>query len=148
MYKNIKKLFQTLKIEPEESFAPDDHRVMVAALLVHVMAIDGAVSEAEREKLKILVKNGFGLDEEETDELIIEAEARDREAVDLYGFTSLIKRALNEDGRLRVIEMLWDIAAVDGKIDEFEYNIIWRIAELIGVSSRERVLLKKKIKAG
>jgi uncharacterized tellurite resistance protein B-like protein len=110
------------------------------------MAIDGVVTDAERQKLKSLVKSAFDLDEQETAELIAEAERRDNEAIDLYNFTSLIKRALDEEGRLRLIEMLWDIAFADGIIDEFEYNVIWRIAELIGVSSRNRVLLQKKIK--
>ena len=147
MFGNIKKLFQALPSNETQTFAPDDHRVMVAALLVHVMAADGSVTDKERLKLQALLESGFGLSSDETAGLITEAERRDNEAVDLYGFTSVIKRALDEEGRLRLIEMLWDMAFADGHVDEFEYNVIWRIAELIGVSTRNRVLLQKRIGA-
>jgi uncharacterized tellurite resistance protein B-like protein len=147
MLGNIRRFFASLPLNEQQSFAPDDHRVMAAALLVHVMTIDGIAADKERQKLAALVKSGFGLSDAETAELIAEAERRDREAVDLYGFTSLIKRALDEDGRARLIEMLWDMAFADGKVDEFEYNVIWRIAELIGISGRNRVLLQQKVKA-
>jgi uncharacterized tellurite resistance protein B-like protein len=145
MLGNIKKFFASLPQDEKQNFAPDDHRVMVAALLVHVMAADGKVTDTENRKLKALLQSGFGLSDDETASLITEASLRDNEAVDLYGFTSVIKRALDEDGRLRLIEMLWDIAFADGHVDEFEYNVIWRIAELIGISSRNRVLLKEKV---
>jgi hypothetical protein len=41
--------------------------------------------------------------------------------------------------------MLWDIAYADGVADEFEENTIWRIAELLGVSTRDRVLLRQRV---
>ena len=54
-------------------FAHDDYRLAAAALLVHAAAIDGNVSDAEREKLHVLIKQQFGLDEATTDELVVEA---------------------------------------------------------------------------
>lgn len=145
MLVNIRRFFAALPQNEKHDFAPDDHRVMVAALLVHVMAIDGSVTDSERKKLNALLTEGFDLNDDETAALIGEAEQRDKEAVDLYSFTSVIKRSLSEDGRSRLIEMLWDMASADGRVDEFEYNVIWRIAELIGVSSRERVKLRQKV---
>ena len=41
--------------------------------------------------------------------------------------------------------MLWEIAFADGSVDEFEENTIWRIAELLGVSTRDRVLLRQRV---
>src|ERR1700730_6840619 len=43
----------------------------------------------------------------------------------------------------KIVEMLWDIAFADGLVDEFEENTIWRIAELLGVSARDRVLRQR-----
>ena len=67
----------------------------------------------------------------------------DLESVDLYAFTSVLKRRLDAEGRRKVIEMMWQVVFADGQADEFEDNIIWRVAELLGVSNRERVLLKQ-----
>jgi uncharacterized tellurite resistance protein B-like protein len=34
---------------------------------------------------------------------------------------------------------------VDGRVSEFESNIIWRTADLIGVSSRQRIELRQRV---
>jgi hypothetical protein len=41
--------------------------------------------------------------------------------------------------------MMWKIAYADGSVNEFEDNIIWRVADLLGVSSRQRVELRRQI---
>jgi uncharacterized tellurite resistance protein B-like protein len=39
--------------------------------------------------------------------------------------------------------MMWRMVFADGRADEFEDNIVWRVAELLGVPARDRMLLKK-----
>jgi uncharacterized tellurite resistance protein B-like protein len=129
----------------EKSFAEDDYRLAAAALLVHVAAADGETDDAERRRLKTVIEERFGLDDAATARLIEKAEESDRDAVDFYQFTSVLKRALDEDGRLKVVEMMWDIAFADGEIHEFEENTVWRVAELLGVSTRDRVLLRQRV---
>jgi uncharacterized tellurite resistance protein B-like protein len=34
---------------------------------------------------------------------------------------------------------------VDERVSEFESNIIWRIADLLGVSSRQRIELRQRV---
>jgi uncharacterized tellurite resistance protein B-like protein len=126
-------------------FAENDYRVAAAALLVHAAAIDGDMSEIERDKLHAVVKRRFDLDEAATDELVSEATEAEHQAVDLYHFTSLINRSVDEDGRRRMVEMMWEIAYADGKVSEFEDNLIWRAADLLGISSRERIELRQRV---
>jgi uncharacterized tellurite resistance protein B-like protein len=126
-------------------FGHNDYRLAAAALLVHAAAIDGDISDVERHKLHILIKQQFDLDETTTDELLAEATEAENESIDLYHFTSLINRSLDEDGRRRVVEMMWEIAYADGRVDEFENNLIWRAADLLGVSSRERIELGHRV---
>jgi uncharacterized tellurite resistance protein B-like protein len=52
---------------------------------------------------------------------------------------------LDQDGRKQIIEMLWEIAMADRVVHEFESNLVWRVAELLGVSARDRVLLRKTV---
>ena len=65
-----------------------------------------------------------------------DAEAREQEAVDLYRFTSVLCAGLDQEGRQRIIEMLWEMAMADCLVHEFEANLVWRAAELLGVSTR------------
>jgi uncharacterized tellurite resistance protein B-like protein len=44
--------------------------------------------------------------------------------------------------------MLWEIVYADGKVSEFEDNLIWRAADLLGISSRERVELRRQVAGG
>jgi uncharacterized tellurite resistance protein B-like protein len=128
-------------------FADNDYRLAAAALLVHAAAIDGVVSDIERERLHAIIKRWFELDDAATDELLSAATTAEQESIDLYHFTSLLGRSLDEEGRLRVIEMMWEIAFADGRVTEFEDNMIWRAADLLGVSTRERVELRQRVAA-
>ena len=113
-------------------FADNDYRLAAAALLVHAAAIDGDISDIERDRLHAVIKRRFDLDEAATDELVGEATEAEQEAVDLYHFTSLLNRSLDEDGRRRIVEMMWEIVYADGRVTEFEDNLIWRAADLLG----------------
>jgi uncharacterized tellurite resistance protein B-like protein len=128
-------------------FAENDYRLAAAALLVHAAAIDGVISDIERERLHAIIKRWFDLDEAATNELLNAATAAEQQAIDLYHFTSLLDRSLDEDGRRRVVEMMWEIVFADGRVSEFEDNLIWRAADLLGVSTRERVELRQRVAA-
>ena len=65
--------------------------------------------------------------------------------MDLYHFTSVIMRSVDEEGRLRIIEMMWELVYADGQVSEFEDNVVWRAADLLGISSRDRIDLKHKV---
>lgn len=130
-----------------DRFDHNDYRLAAAALLIHISMIDGETSPRERESLHAVLKREFSLDDETTDELIEAATAADREAVDLYSFTSLLNRSLNEEGRRRIVEMMWQIVFADGRMNEFEDNIVWRASDLLGVSARDRVELRRTVSA-
>jgi uncharacterized tellurite resistance protein B-like protein len=121
-----------------------DYQLAAAALLVHIASIDGDFDADEQARIQQLVEARFGLEPAEASALIHDAWESEREAVDLYRFTSVLKRRLDEDGRKQVIGMLWDMAHADGAVHEFEENVVWRVAELLGVSTRERVELRRE----
>jgi uncharacterized tellurite resistance protein B-like protein len=52
---------------------------------------------------------------------------------------------VNEEGRLRIVEMMWELAYADGQVSEFEDNVVWRAADLLGISSRDRIDLKHRV---
>jgi uncharacterized tellurite resistance protein B-like protein len=126
-------------------FADDDYRLAAAALLVHAAAIDGEVSQSEGEKLRTVLMKNFTLDDAATTELIEKATAVERESVDLYHFTQALNRSLDEAGRARIVAMMWEIVYADGRRDELEDNLVWRAADLLGVSPRERIELRRHI---
>ena len=147
MLEEIRRLFAELHGggKHRNHFDADDYRVAAAALLVHVATLDHDLTGPVRQKLGALLMAQFSLTEALTDELIAAAVAADRDAVDFYHFTHLLMRTLDEQGRLRVVEMLWKMAFADGSISEFEDNVVWRVADLLAVSPRERIALRRQI---
>jgi uncharacterized tellurite resistance protein B-like protein len=112
-----------------------------------VISLDGEPSEIEKRKLHSLLESGFKLDPGTADQLIASATRVEGEAVDLYHFTSVIMRSVNDEGRLRIVEMMWELVYADGQVTEFEDNVVWRAADLLGVSSRDRIELKHRVAA-
>jgi hypothetical protein len=54
-------------------------------------------------------------------------------------------RSVNDEGRLRIVEMMWELVYADGQVSEFEDNVMWRAADLLAVSSRDRIDLKHRV---
>lgn len=145
IFDKISNLFEKATFESE---GEDDLRRAIAVLIVHACAIDGEVDEREKLRRDEILTARFGLSDGELAEVVADAKKKDREATDLYRFTSVITKHLDQDGRKDVIKMLWEIVLADGRIDAYESNLVWRLAELIGVSTRDRVNLRKEVEAG
>jgi uncharacterized tellurite resistance protein B-like protein len=133
--------------KPPQEFDDNDYRVAVAALLVNAATVDGGMSDPERDRLADMLKRRFGLDDAAAEDLIGQATVAEREATDLYRFTSLLMRKLDDKARARTVEMMWQIVYTDGSVTEFESNLIWRTSDLLGVSSEERIALRQRVAA-
>jgi uncharacterized tellurite resistance protein B-like protein len=118
-----------------------------AALLTRVATVENEMSELRRKKLFTVLMFGFGLDDLTTARLIEESAAAERKAIDLYHFTRPLNEVLDAEGRRQTVRMMWEIVYADGNANEFEANIIWRAADLLGVSSRQRVELRQQMAA-
>jgi uncharacterized tellurite resistance protein B-like protein len=64
--------------EEKPHFDADDERLALAALMIHCMSIDGAISGAERDKLRSVLSGSFGLDGADLDLLIADAQRPSR----------------------------------------------------------------------
>ena len=128
------------------SDAPDEDerlRVATAALMVRVIEADGKVTETERAELRRALTEATGLDDAELDALAEAGRAADHGATDLYEHTSLIRRAVDMEMRVRLVGMLYELAFADDELHEGEDATVERIASLLGVDPRDRVLARK-----
>lgn len=131
--------------DQDRAFDDSDYRLAATALLIHVVSLDGQPTAAEQRKLHSLIESHFGLDRGTADRLIADATEVEGEAVDLYHFTSIIMRSLDEEGRKRIVRMMWELVYADGEVTEFEDNVVWRASDLLGISQRDRIDLKHAV---
>ncbi|BCH57941.1 hypothetical protein RvVAR0630_05650 [Agrobacterium vitis] len=145
MLERLNTFFQSfIAGEQDNEFDGNDTRVLIVALCFQVMEADGTISAAERKSLKKSIKDHYDLDRSKIDALLEAGQQAESEAVDYYRFTSELKRRLNENQRLELVSVLWDIVYADGMRNEMEDHILWRVADLLGVSDRDRILARQK----
>ena len=149
MLRSIKTLFVDLvgNVRPRNQTEGYNSCLATAALLRRVATVHNEMSEARRKKLYTVLKSNFGLDDHTTAQLIEESVAVDRKAIDLYHYTRQLNEVIADEGRRLTVQMMWEIVYADGNANELEANIIWRAADLLGVSSRQRVELRQRVSA-
>ena len=148
MFGSLKNLIASLAGDARlQKFDDKDCQPATAALLIRVATVDSEMSEARRQKLRTVLKSHFGLDDPAVVQLIRDATEAAQSAVDLYHFTRQLNGVLDNAGRQCIVKMMWQVVYVDGRANEFESNIIWRTADLLGVSSRQRIELRQLVAA-
>lgn len=125
----------------------DDFQLSAVALMVHAARIDGFYSAEEAKVMHGQIQKHFSINEEEASILIKDADSAEREAIDLYKFTSKLNDELDNDGRKEIVRLLWKIVLADNEITPFEDNLVWRVSELLGVSTNDRIALREQVKS-
>lgn len=145
MFDTITKLFG--RETGDSSGADDGLALATAALLVQVSKADGDFSGAERAELTANLQGHFGLAEDVAAEILERAEKSQEDATCLYAFTRTITNELDQDERQAIVKLLWRVAYADNHIDNFEANVLAKVSGLLGVSPRDRVMLKHEVEA-
>ena len=118
--------------------------ISIAALLVHSAKIDQSYTEKE----KTIIKNALiemGADESNLDEIIKDAELKEKDSNQILEFTKEVKNK-NVDEKKIVIEALWRIIYSDENADIYETNLMRRLSGLLYLDPKIVGDLKEKIK--
>jgi len=125
------------------SFEATELQIAVSKILVRTAKIDDEFHILEEQKILDLLSKYFSLNDADAKNLMEIGVNEEKSATDLYAYTNTIKKSLDLIERKKIIEMMWQIIVTDDNFDPYENNLVWRVAELIGISTRERVQIKK-----
>lgn len=134
MLDTIREFFQSSMSHPED---PDpavrerDLRLAACALLLELAYADDDFSEAEREHLREAVRRQWALDHHQADELIRMAERQRARAVDLWQFTTLIRRHYSLGQKMVLAETMWGLVYSDGELASREDYLMRKISKLL-----------------
>ena len=143
MFDNLKTFFDKKTDLTEISF--DSEKIAVVALLISTAKYDGNFDESERLEIHNLIKNYFSLSSESTDDLFKAAEKIENEANDLQQFTRSLNKLLNEEEKLKIVELIWKIVMADGIIDNYEENLVRRLSGLLYLQDKDIGNIKNKL---
>lgn len=145
---NRLKLFfeQHLLVVKHDDEAAIEHRLQLASavLLLEVAQADRDYSAQEKAKIQQTIASKFSLSDEDIRLLISLAVEESHQATDYYQFTSLLNQEFSSEQKIRLIEMMWQVAYADGELDPYEDHFIRKISELLYLrhtkllSARER----------
>ena len=117
----------------------------ITTLLIHAAKLDENYSQDEKLTInKCLVELGFG-ENDKVEKLIDRCEVLEKESNQILHLTQEIKKLKYTD-RLKIIEVLVQVVYADGKMDEFEDNLIRRVCGLVYVENADVGPIKENIK--
>ena len=142
MLSKINRFFQSLL--EEQSQTPDavSLEIACAVLLCEVMKADGHLDRQEQDKLKRLLMAQFTIAAEEVDSIIEKALYLSEHATDFYQFTSTLNQQYKIEQRVKIVELLWQLAYADGELASIEEHIIRKIADLLHLRHNEYIQTK------
>jgi uncharacterized tellurite resistance protein B-like protein len=122
-------------------------RVATALLLIEVARADYADDFAEDEAMIASLKQFFALDDASAALLLEEARSAADQAVELQQFTRRLHEQLSPAEKHRVVEMLWQVALADRRLDKHEDHLVRRIADLLYVSHSDLIRIRNRVRS-
>ena len=129
----------------KEKNDPNNKNVLIIALLIHAAKIDENYTENEKKIIKNVIVDLYEINSNQADELLKQAEEKERESNQIIEFTKEIKK-YSMEFRLKIIEILWKIVYSDGSSDSYESNLIRRVCGLLYISDIDNGTIKLKVK--
>ena len=133
MLESLKKFFS----HPQENLKEADSNIelnLLCGLMIEAAQTDGKIDKIEIEKISKSLVNIFSENSSDVDLALQKCSKEAEEPKSLHSFTSKLNKMLSDEKKILFIETLWSIILSDGKIHEFESNLIRRLAGLLYIS--------------
>jgi len=147
MLRNLKELFASLTETPaRDQGGPSEHTLQLATavLLIEVMRTDANIDRAERETTVAVLREQFGLSDDELERLLELAGEKASEAPDFYAFTSQLNKGYDAAEKVRIVEYLWRVAFADGHLSHHEQHLLRKIADLLYLKHGDYIAAKQR----
>ncbi len=120
-----------------------------AVLMVEIARCDGEFGATEKQAIQQMIQHRLELSADQAEGLVQLAEDEILSYWDdCWDNRSFRKRILADcslSERVRIVEMLWEVAYADGAIDPHETSLMWQLAEGIGVDAPTTEQVKRQV---
>ena len=124
----------------------DNHEYLtkIAALLIHAAKIDENFSSIEKNIIEqTLLK--IGANNNDVNEIIENAQRIEENSNQILDFTKEVKN-MSEENKIKIIETLWKIIYSNKIADDYETNLMRRLAGLLYIDNKIMGDIKERIK--
>ena len=127
----------------KESKDYEDSYIKIGALLIHAAKIDQNYTENEKNIIKKAIIE-LDSNNENIDKILLEAENIEQQSNQILDFTREIK-SLNEDSKIKIVEVLWNIIYSDNNPDMYESSLMRRLTGLLYLDPKIVGDIKEKV---
>ena len=107
---------------------------LLCGLMIEAAYTDGQIDDTELKKIKFSLIEIFKEDSSQVELVLNSAIKNKNNSKSLHHYTSYINKNFTDHKKLLLIEALWEIILSDGKVHDFESNLIRRLAGLLYIS--------------
>ena len=132
-------------VQDTERKSDYDVLVAVCALFLEMARIDETFSTEEMDNILAILQGKYGLSPQHAEDLIAEAQRELNQSVDLWQFSHLINQHYSDVEKQEIIEILWRIVFIDGKMDRYEHYLMRKLRTLLRVSHDQLIAAKFKV---
>jgi uncharacterized tellurite resistance protein B-like protein len=148
MLTSLKKYFAD-NISVDKNAAADESarnlQIATCALLVEMANSDDDFSNDEKARIVDILKNRFGLDDNQVDELFEITRQEIKNSLDLYGFARMINKHYNETQKIAVIELIWEVIYADGQLSAYEDYLVHKYQKMLDLTHAQFIEAKMRV---
>ena len=144
----IKKFFDKVTLNDSgDAKEKTEHDVHVAtcALLIEMARIDETFSEEETQAILSILKEKYGLSPEHADAVLATADKEVKGSIDYWQFANRINQNYSTEEKIQIIENLWRIVYVDGKMDKYEHHLMHTLSRLLRLTQNQLIDAKLRV---
>ena len=133
MLNSLKDIFKQSKNETQKDIS-NKQTNLLCGLMLEAAQVDGKIDKIEIDQISKILTENFQEDQSAVELALQNSLKKIDEPKSLYSFTSKLNKEFSNKKKDLLIETLWEIILSDGKIHEFESNLIRRLAGLLYIS--------------
>jgi uncharacterized tellurite resistance protein B-like protein len=141
LFSSLKNIFSKTE---DASSNLDNNLHLLCGLMIEAANIDGSIDQKEIDKIYYILVNTFNEDAQEVELALKKCTDEIDSNKSLHYFTSKINKLFDENKKIVLLEVLWEIILEDGTIHDFESNLIRRLSGLLYISDVQCGIAKKK----
>ena len=142
MIKILKNFFESQA--SNEDIDPNKNLKLLAGLMIEAANTDGVIDNNEINKINSILINTFQEDPDQVKLILDETIKNQNDSKSLFFYTSKINKTYSIEKKLLLLETLWEIILSDGKIHDYESNLIRRLSGLLYISDVDSGNAKKR----
>ena len=122
-------------------------QIATCALFLEMAKADDNFAQEEKEQIIDIMKESFGLGEEEVEEIIRISEDRVNKSVSLFEFTEILNKHLDNEQKYDIVKNLWRLIYADNELSKYEEHLIRLITNNFNLAHKDMIAAKMEVKA-